>query len=398
MRIAAFHLMPWPYLPENFQEIEESAWVTYSNAHYDPERGHDLYERYLSELVHCEQVGFDTICVNEHHQTAYGLMPSPNLVAMALVQRTRDVNIAIIGNALPLRDHPLRVAEEVAMLDVMSGGRIICGIVRGIGAEYHSFGLNPAHSEERFREAHDLLIDAWTKPGPFEFEGDHYSFRYVNPWPRPLQDPHPPIWVPTQGSGSTVKWAAERRYMVVQTASPLANVGRTMAQYYAAARELGYEASPTQLGWSPPVYVGKDDETARAEFAPHIDYLYNKSRHRPPAAFFPPGYLSPGSWRGVLQSRGNLGREKPTLESLEARGEIVVGGPETVLRTLREAVDATGIGTLLPMMQTGTMTHEQTIASIDRFGEQVLPALKDYLPDPPAVDATAAAPATAGKA
>jgi alkanesulfonate monooxygenase SsuD/methylene tetrahydromethanopterin reductase-like flavin-dependent oxidoreductase (luciferase family) len=293
------------------------------------------------------------------------------------------VKIAIIGNAIALRDHPLRVAEEVAMLDVMSGGRIISGIVRGIGAEYHSASVNPVHSEERFQEAHDLIVAAWTRPGPFAWHGKHYDFTYVNPWPRPMQKPHPPLWVPTQGSGSTVTWAAERRHAVAQTAAPVVNLAKTMEQYWNAARDFGYEPHPHQLGWSPPVYVGKDDESAMEEYAPHVRYLYEKSRHRPPAAFFPPGYLTPNSWKGVMASRGGLGRENPTPEDYNARGEIIVGGPETVLRRIREVVDATSIGSLLPMLHTGTMSHEQTVANMERFAEHVLPHLIDYLPDAP---------------
>jgi alkanesulfonate monooxygenase SsuD/methylene tetrahydromethanopterin reductase-like flavin-dependent oxidoreductase (luciferase family) len=367
--------MPWPDLPADLPTAHRSAWVTYSNANYDPERGRELYERYLGELVHAAAAGFDTVCVNEHHQTPYGLMPSPNLAAMALVHRTATANIAIIGNAVPLRDHPLRVAEEIAMLDVMSGGRIHCGLVRGIGAEYHSSGVNPVHSEERFQEAHDLLVAAWTRPGPFAWEGRHYNLGYVNPWPRPLQTPHPPVWIPTQGSRTTVHWAARLRYPVVQTAAPLANLAKTMDQYADAARGFGYEPDPGQLGWSPPLYIGRDDDSAVEEFRPHVEFLYNYSRHRPPAVFFPPGYLSPDSWRGVLQARGNLGRERVTVEALIERGEIVVGGPRTVLRILRDAIDRTGIGTLIPMVHTGTMSHAQTIANIDRFAEHVLPAL-----------------------
>jgi alkanesulfonate monooxygenase SsuD/methylene tetrahydromethanopterin reductase-like flavin-dependent oxidoreductase (luciferase family) len=79
--------------------------------------------------------------------------------------------------------------------------------VRGIGTEYHATGLNPAFSQERFQEAHDLIVAAWTRPGPFEFEGEHYNFRYVNLWPRPYQSPHPPIWIPSQGSSETIRWA-----------------------------------------------------------------------------------------------------------------------------------------------------------------------------------------------
>ena len=125
------------------------------------------------------------VAVNEHHQTAYGLMPSPIVTASALARRTKNVKIAILGSALPLRSHPLTVAEEHAMIDVISGGRLISGFVRGIGAEYHTFGVNPTFSHDRFHEAHDLIVRAWTEPGPFAFQGQHYKVQYVNLWPRP---------------------------------------------------------------------------------------------------------------------------------------------------------------------------------------------------------------------
>src|SRR5262245_27203131 len=133
MQFYFFHLMPYPHLPPDYMITEPSAWVTLSNKYYDPQVGHALYNRYLDELEYAEQLGFDGICVNEHHQNAYGLMPSPNLMAAMLARRTTRARIAILGNALPLRDHPLRVAEEVAILDVATGGRVISGFVRGIG-------------------------------------------------------------------------------------------------------------------------------------------------------------------------------------------------------------------------------------------------------------------------
>src|SRR5438093_6317571 len=137
MKFFFFHLMSWPYLPDDFDRTNDSAWVWAPNALFDPARGPDLYREYIDTLAYADQLGFDGVCVNEHHQTAYGLMPAPNLIAAALVRRTSRVKIALMGNAVPLRDHPLRIAEEVAMLDVMSGGRIISGFVRGIGCEYH---------------------------------------------------------------------------------------------------------------------------------------------------------------------------------------------------------------------------------------------------------------------
>ncbi len=94
------------------------------------------------------------------------------------------------------------------MIDVISGGRLISGFVRGIGAEYHTFGVNPTFSHDRFHEAHDLIVRAWTEPGPFAFQGRHYRVNYVNLWPRPYQKPHPPIWIPSQGSKETIDWAS----------------------------------------------------------------------------------------------------------------------------------------------------------------------------------------------
>lgn len=383
MQFVAFHLMPWPHLQEDFEDREDSAWVTVPNAHYDPIRGQEVYESYLSQLAACEGLGFDVISVNEHHQSAYGLMPSPNLMAMALIARTKRVKIAVLGNALPLRDHPMRVVEEINMMDVMSGGRMICGIVRGLGAEYHSFGLNPVHSQERFFEAHDLMIAAWTRPGPFEWEGEHYQLKYVNPWPRALQTPHPPIWLPTQGSTATLRWAAERQYTLFQTFSPLAALQKSTAQYVEFSREFGHTPTAEQLGWAVPVYVGKDDETALREYKPHIEYLYHKLRRRPWQATAPAGYVPRRAAAAVYERRKGVGTDRPTAEDLLARGEIIVGGPEGVLRQLTHAIDSTGIGTLAAMIHAGTMSDELTRASTERFAEHVIPKLADYLPTMP---------------
>lgn len=207
MKIFGFHLMPWPYLKPEDISGSDSSWVTMSNALYDPVKGHQLYDTYFRQLVMYDEVGFDGISVNEHHQTAYGLMPSANMTAAMLLSQVKGT-VALLGNALSLSDHPLKIAEEVAYLDVVSGGRIISGFVRGIGAEYHSFSMDPSTSRERFYEAHDLIIKAWTDPGPFEWYGKHYKFRYVNPWPRPYQQPHPPIWSPSQAAPR--QWNGQR--------------------------------------------------------------------------------------------------------------------------------------------------------------------------------------------
>src|SRR3989454_2428779 len=184
MDLFMFHLMPWAYLPPGY---EGPAWVKCPNSFYDPERGHALYNRYLDELIYAEKLGFDGVCVNEHHCNAYGNMPSPNLIASILARQTSRMRIAVVGNALPLYNPPTRVAEEYAMIDCISGGRLIAGMVVGGGPEYYSNAINPAEARGRFYEAVDLILRCWTDPGPFVHTGKFYKMRYVNPWPVPVQ-------------------------------------------------------------------------------------------------------------------------------------------------------------------------------------------------------------------
>ena len=130
MHFTGFTLMPYRPLDMEARHKERSAWVVLPNSLYDPVKGADEYESHISLLTRAEDLGFDAIAVNEHHQTAYGIMPAPNLIASALIQRTKRVKIAVLGRALPLTNNPLFIAEELAMLDNMSRGRMIAGIVR----------------------------------------------------------------------------------------------------------------------------------------------------------------------------------------------------------------------------------------------------------------------------
>src|SRR5215467_10567837 len=127
MRFTFFHLMPYRPMDMTERRKHRAAWVVLPNALYDPKKGADEYESYIDQLAYAEELGFDIIGVNEHHQTAYGLMPTPNLIASALIQRTKKAKIAILGRALPLVSNPVYIAEEFAMLDNLSRGRLITG-------------------------------------------------------------------------------------------------------------------------------------------------------------------------------------------------------------------------------------------------------------------------------
>jgi alkanesulfonate monooxygenase SsuD/methylene tetrahydromethanopterin reductase-like flavin-dependent oxidoreductase (luciferase family) len=250
VKVFLFHLMPYAHLDMGYTEKYRAAWVVLPNTYFDPKKGHELYNRYLDELELAAELGFDGISVNEHHQNAYGLMPSPVVTAAALSRRVKQARIAILGSAFCLREHPLNIAEEHAMIDCITGGRLISGMVRGIGAEYYSTGNNPAFSHARFQEAHDLVVQAWTKPGPFAFEGKFYHFEYVNMWPRPYQQPHPPIWAPSTGSTETIEWAAHpsHKYTYLQAYSPTQSVARYLNYYRECAQRMyGYTASSDQI-------------------------------------------------------------------------------------------------------------------------------------------------------
>ncbi|MCS6927048.1 MAG: LLM class flavin-dependent oxidoreductase, partial [Candidatus Binatia bacterium] len=213
MKVNWFHLMPYRWLPEDFRERYRSVWVDIPSSLWDARRGHYLYNEYLDELEFAEQMGMDGICVNEHHANAYGLMPSPNLMAACLARRTSRANLIVLGDSIALYNPPIRVAEEFAMLDCISGGRLVAGFPVGTSMDDNfAYGIVPATLRERYYEAHDLIVKAWTTPEPFAFNGRYTQIRYVNVWPRPVQQPHPPIWVPGGGSIETWDWTLEHDY------------------------------------------------------------------------------------------------------------------------------------------------------------------------------------------
>jgi alkanesulfonate monooxygenase SsuD/methylene tetrahydromethanopterin reductase-like flavin-dependent oxidoreductase (luciferase family) len=379
MRVMSFHLMPYADLDLSVRDKYRSVWLVLPNSYFDPEKGHALYNRYLDELELCAELGFDGVCVNEHHQNAYGLMPSPVVMASALARRTRDCRIAILGSAFCLREHPLTLAEEHAMIDVLTGGRLITGFVRGVGSEYFSFGANPVHSLARHQEAHDLVVRAWTEPGPFAFEGKFYHHEYVNVWPRPYQQPHPPIWCPSMGSLETITWAAhpDRKYVYLQTYSPLESVARYLDLYRETAqRRYGYAAASDRIGWCAPVYVAETDAQAVAEAREHAEALFNIFLPKvSELMFFPPGYMSPESLKRVLGHKTDI-RGGNSIESLIARGTLICGSPDTVRRRLAECHHRIGFQEFIAMLQFGTLPAKLTEKNIRLFASEVLPALK----------------------
>ncbi len=377
MKFTLFHLMPYADLDLAATAAFPTSWLHTPNTYYDPEKGAALYERYLGELTRGEDLGFDGIAVNEHHSTAYGMMPSPIVTASYLAARTKKVTIAILGSALPLRNHPLTLAEEHAMIDNISRGRLITGFVRGIGAEYHVWGVNPVFSHERFHEAHDLIVQAWTEPGITRFQGKHYAHEYVNIWPRPYQKPHPAIWIPSQGSRETIEWAAhpKRKYVYLQTFSPTKSVQKYLKMYRDQCAAYGYDCPDTQLGWEVPIYVAETDEIARTEAKVHYENFRNRFLKMPIEMLLPPGYSSIESMKGVAASKAQVVGDV-TLELSIELGMLICGSAATVRQALEHHWKQMRFEHLLTMLQFGTLPAELTRKSTDLFAREVMPLLR----------------------
>lgn len=368
-----FHLMPWPDLPPDFEEKYESAWVTLPNSIYDPVKGHALYNRYFDEIERADKLGWDSVIVNEHHQNAYGTMPSPNIMAAVLSQRVKRAKIGVVGNALPLHDDPLRVAEEIAMLDVITGGRIISGFVRGTGMEYFSYNLNPTLSRERMNEAHDLIVQAWTRPGPFAFEGEHYNYRYVNIWPRPIQQPHPPIWLPGTASMETIDFAAGHKYPYMTVFMPMEQRKRAYDLYRRLAEEkYGYEAKPEQLAFCVPVILAETDELAMQEGEKYTMWLFTKGMKIKPEFQAPPGYMSVRSIQAALDA-GGFARESRSFKELVDLGIVIAGSPATVIEKLSYYTDVLHAEMLVTGGQVGAIPDYLVLRNQEMMAKEVMP-------------------------
>jgi alkanesulfonate monooxygenase SsuD/methylene tetrahydromethanopterin reductase-like flavin-dependent oxidoreductase (luciferase family) len=388
-----------------------------SNGEYKPEIGADLYNRYFDEKLFIEQMGFDGVMLNSHHSTPFCMGGGPmNLEAAILARITEKLKIVLLGNVLPIWEDPLWLVEELAVIDMISRGRLVSGWVRGTGRESIAHNAQPPYNWERFQEAHDFIIEAWTRPGPFRWEGKHYQYRYVNPWMRPFQDPHPPIWVPGIMSKSTVTWAAKQRYPYIMLDSQLELTAQAFDFYRDQAREFGFEAGPQHLGYMFKVHVDETEElayeTGRKLIEGAGNLFLDGSNGRPnPWAQNLPGLnvrgtgnqLPTAQYMHVKQSRGvsidaKTGREEPaapvydapaaTQEEPDARRRkiwdgvldryaAIVGTPDSVMPKIRHVLETLRPGSIFIWHGDGDFTHEETTRGVRLMGEYVLPAIRE---------------------
>ncbi|MBV8775412.1 MAG: LLM class flavin-dependent oxidoreductase [Deltaproteobacteria bacterium] len=418
MHMMYFTERPYRDVPEE-EVIRNRSFFGVPNTFYDPEVGARYYNEYIDEAVYAEELGFDAIMLNEHHGTPFCMGAVMNVEAAILARVTKKARIVLLGNPLPVLKHPLRMAEELAMIDLISKGRLVPGWVRGAGSEQIFNNANPAYNREYFNEAHDVVIAAWTRPGPFRWEGKHFNYRYINPWVLPYQKPHPPIWIPGVISTETVIWCAEHRYPYIGLGTALHSTVELWNLYQQTAAREGYLAGPENFGYLQQIHVSDTEEKAQEEGKAAL-FGGGAANFSRPEWTLPPGYNSKEATRRLARQATEYGFLGITSEKLaesqrgekrdpnEAKGQtrerlmrgevsieeakqkiyaqyqkaqdglqIIIGTPKTVIPKLKLILEVLRPGVMGLFQAQGPLTTEQRMNSIRLMGQEVLPALRE---------------------
>lgn len=370
-----FTEMPYPDLPP--LDTLSTMRVSIPSKLYDPKIGAELYNRYLDEHMLADELGLNML-LNEHHQTATCINTCAPLSAAILARQTSKGRICILGNPVANRADPIRIAEEMAMIDCISRGRLDVGFVRGVPYEIFAANTNPTQTVERLWEGIDLVSKAWTTTdGPFNFEGKFTHKRAINLWPRPYQTPHPAIWITGSSDIENIKRAASRGFVFATFLQPHEKVKWMFDGFRSAYRDTGLPGGGG-TAYMPLVYTADSDEEAEKGARALTWYLDAKSepQYRNPPGYVPVEY-NVQALKGTFTGRTDAMR-KQSIEYLRDQGVIIYGKPDDVAKQIKRLYGLVGgFDHLLMMGQAGHLNHEMTKRSMTLFAKEVYPQVKD---------------------
>ncbi len=378
----------YPDLPD--QDTYGSIRVDLPNKYCEPDNASRLYNQYLDIWCAADEMGLE-IMLNEHHQTATCMVPAAPIMMGILARQTKKARLLTLGNPLPNRNQPVRVAEEMALIDVISKGRAEVGFVRSVPYEAAAANILPYRGSERLWEAHDLILKAWTThDGPFNFEGEWYHHRQVNIWPRPYQQPHPPVWITAGSAGSTLP-VAQHKHVAAIFLAGYSKVRPIFDAYRKNYLSLHGEHAPLdRLAYCGLIYVG-DDESAAQEGANKMMW-YMQANKVADHWKNPPGYHPPSVAANVLRGAhvsGSGAAYSTDLKEHMRRGNVFAGTPDQVFEQIKSFWEYSGgFGHMLMMGQAGHMTEKETLRSMTLYNEEVYPRLKELAKgwDPEAIE------------
>lgn len=330
---------------------------------YDPEAGARAYRGMIERLAYVEELGFDWVSVSEHHYSPRILSPSPIVSAAFIAAQLRKLTIALLGPIVP-HSNPVRVAEELAMLDTMAGGRLVVGLLRGTANEAMTYDLNPQEARERTDEGMELILKAWTEPYPFGWQGRHFQYRTVSIWPRPLQQPHPPTFA-LGTSRESLDFAARHRLGCGVSYGPFEVMGRATRYYREACARHGWEPTPEQILYRANMLVAETDDEAQA--------LLRAQANQAPFT------LRAGVRDAMMAlDARNIAGEARAAVVTGALPTTFVGSPDTVVEQVRRCREVVGAGVLdLSLHTPGSAELEPLTRALELFGRKVLPRIRE---------------------
>ncbi|HTD79486.1 MAG TPA: LLM class flavin-dependent oxidoreductase [Chloroflexota bacterium] len=336
---------------------------------FDPQRGQQTMTDVLELAACADELAFDWISCAEHHYSPFAMSPTPVVLAAAVSQVAKRARIAVLGPTIPMLN-PLRVAEEFAVLDNLTGGRVIAGLMRGSAYEYNTYSINPSESRERFEEGLDLIRTAWTEPQPFGWQGRYYQFRTVSLWPRPLQTPHPPIFM-SASSRESGEIAARNRVNIGMAATTVPLAAVSAQNYREAAAEAGWTPGRENILFRTHGCVADTDAEAR-EMAEY--FLDARQRLDPVSA---QAIAASGYFGSDVQTQSTRGDRPLSVQERIDLGYLFCGTPDTVFQQLCRSQAAIGNGILELGFTTNRLPHTLSMRSLELFGREVLPRLQE---------------------
>lgn len=386
MKVFIFDLLAYG---ENLDHIKQGTELPYplSQEHFKADVAARTYAEHLEAWETLDRLGYDGVGFNEHHCSPYGLMNSPNLMAAAAAQRTTKLKLLIYGNLLPLHE-PLRLAEELAMLDCLSNGRIISGFARGIPREYQVHNVPLAQSRERFEEAYEIVTRAWTED-VFSYSGKFWSYKDVALWPRPIQKPHPPIMIPIVGSQESIEFAGRHNIGITPGLAGGGLRDDIIRHYARSLKAAGHRITPDHLSLALNAYVADSKTQAVKEVAPYHLYfnrtLFSHGSFTETAAQRKAGYVGQHSTdyvRPENQRAAALLREdfrNMNFESFQKQAEnLPYGTAEEVTERIIAQAEHAGANMVQIGLNRGAMPHDMFMEQIRRFAAGVLPRLQAH--------------------